>query len=329
MSIHAAGAALPDVDAAIAPYMEDAVAALDGEARLLAGMARYHLGLVDADLRPLADGAVDRGKRVRPAVAILCAGAAGGDPAAAAPLGAALELLHNFTLIHDDVQDESPTRRHRRTVWSLWGVGQAINAGDALFAAAHLPLYRLPEVGAPAELALRLLEAFDRMTVAIVEGQTLDLGFEGRSDVTPDDYIRMISGKRVHGTAALPGGMNKSLNREEVDYLLEGIEEALTWSTEAVELAKAYGGTDGYKYVNGVLDRLAATVRAAEIGAASWAQLLLKYILGHPAVTCVIPGMTRLENLRDNLGGGRGPLPDAALRRRMETWWDAEMGGAA
>lgn len=68
---------------------------------------------------------------------------------------------------------------------------------------------------------------------------------------------------------------------------------------------------------------------AAEIGAASWAQLLLKYILGHPAVTCAIPGMTRLENLRDNLGGGRGPMPDAALRRRMETWWDAEMGGAA
>lgn len=68
---------------------------------------------------------------------------------------------------------------------------------------------------------------------------------------------------------------------------------------------------------------------AAEIGAASWAPLLLKYILGHPAVTCVIPGMTRLENLRDNLGGGRGPMPDAALRRRMEAWWDAEMGGAA
>lgn len=68
---------------------------------------------------------------------------------------------------------------------------------------------------------------------------------------------------------------------------------------------------------------------AAEIGAASWAQLLLKYILGHPAVTCAIPGMTRLENLRDNLDGGRGPMPDAALRRRMETWWDAEMGGAA
>jgi aryl-alcohol dehydrogenase-like predicted oxidoreductase len=61
---------------------------------------------------------------------------------------------------------------------------------------------------------------------------------------------------------------------------------------------------------------------ATELGAASWAQLLLKYILGHTAVTCVIPGMTRLANLQDNLGAGRGALPDAALRRRMEVWWD-------
>ena len=65
---------------------------------------------------------------------------------------------------------------------------------------------------------------------------------------------------------------------------------------------------------------------AAEIGAASWAQLLLKYILGHTAVTCVIPGMTRLANLEDNLGAARGALPDAALRGRMETWWDGNVG---
>jgi aryl-alcohol dehydrogenase-like predicted oxidoreductase len=65
---------------------------------------------------------------------------------------------------------------------------------------------------------------------------------------------------------------------------------------------------------------------AAEIGAASWGQVLLKYILGHPAVTCVIPGMTRLANLEDNLGAGRGAMPDAALRRRMETWWDGNVG---
>jgi len=98
-------------------------------------------------------------------------------------------------LIHDDVQDESPIRRHRPTVWSLWGVGQAINAGDALFAAAHLPLYQLTSSGVTAQLRLRLLEAFDRMTIAIVEGQTQDLAFEARQDVSPGEYLEMIAGK--------------------------------------------------------------------------------------------------------------------------------------
>jgi geranylgeranyl diphosphate synthase type I len=138
---------------------------------------------------------VDRGKRVRPAVALLAAGAAGGEPHAAVPVAAAVELLHNFTLVHDDIQDQSPLRRHRPTVWSLWGVGQAINAGDALFAAAHLPLYRLASRGGTADLTLRLLEAFDRMTIAIVEGQTLDLAFEARPDVTPGEYLEMIGRK--------------------------------------------------------------------------------------------------------------------------------------
>ena len=191
-----AGAAVTvDLDALIEPHLRQAVAALDGPAPLVAGMARFHLGEVGPDLAPLPPGAVDRGKRVRPTVALLAAAAAGGDAATAAPLGAALELLHNFTLIHDDVQDESPTRRHRPTVWSLWGVGQAINAGDALFAAAHLPLHRLEDLGVPPATVLRLVDAFDRTTIAIVAGQTLDLGFEGRADVTPDDYLRMIDGK--------------------------------------------------------------------------------------------------------------------------------------
>jgi geranylgeranyl diphosphate synthase type I len=185
----------PDIDALIGPAVLDALAALDGRAPLLAGMARYHLGYAGPDLLPVDPGRIDQGKRIRPTVALLAAAAAGGDPRVAAPVGAALELLHNFTLIHDDVQDESPTRRHRPTVWSVWGIGQAINAGDAVFAAAHLPFFQLPTLGVPAELTLRLLGAFDRMTIAIVEGQTLDLGFEGRADVQPDAYLEMIAGK--------------------------------------------------------------------------------------------------------------------------------------
>jgi geranylgeranyl diphosphate synthase, type I len=184
-----------DVDALIEPVLLDAVAALDGRTPLLSGMVRYHLGYVGRDLRPLDRRPVDRGKRLRPAVALLAAGAAGGEPRAAVLVAAAVELLHNFTLIHDDIQDESPTRRHRPTVWSLWGVGQAINAGDALFAAAHLPLYHLASSGISAQLRLRLLEAFDRMTIAIVGGQTQDLAFEARPDVAPGEYLEMIAGK--------------------------------------------------------------------------------------------------------------------------------------
>jgi geranylgeranyl diphosphate synthase type I len=184
-----------DVDALIEPALRDAIAALDGRAPLLSGMVRYHLGYAGRDLRPLDSRAVDRGKRLRPTVALLAAGAVGGDPRAAVPAAAALELLHNFTLIHDDIQDESLIRRHRPTVWSLWGVGQAINAGDALFAAAHLPLYHLASSDISAQVRLRLLEAFDHMTIAIVEGQTLDLGFEARSDVSPSEYLEMIAGK--------------------------------------------------------------------------------------------------------------------------------------
>lgn len=184
-----------DLDALIEPPLLAAIAALDGRAPLLVGMVRYHLGYAGPDLSPIDPRAIDRGKRVRPAVAMLAAGAAGGDPRTAAPAAAAIELLHNFTLIHDDIQDESPTRRHRPTVWAMWGVKQAINAGDALFAAAHLPLYRLPGAGVEPALALRLADAFDRMTIAIVEGQTLDLSFEDRAEVTSGEYLEMIAGK--------------------------------------------------------------------------------------------------------------------------------------
>ncbi len=183
------------VDAFLEPLMADALTALDGRSTLLAGMVRYHLGYADLALEPIDPRTIDRGKRIRPAVTLLVAGAAGGDPGQAAPVAAAIELLHNFTLIHDDIQDESATRRHRATVWRSWGAKQAINAGDALFAVAHLPLFQLPRHGISAERTLAILNAFERMTIEIVAGQTLDLGFETREDVTADAYLEMISGK--------------------------------------------------------------------------------------------------------------------------------------
>jgi geranylgeranyl diphosphate synthase type I len=184
-----------DIDALLEPLITDALAALDGRSPLLAGMVRYHLGYADLALQPIDPRTIDQGKRIRPAVTLLVAGTAGGDPVQAAPVAAAIELLHNFTLIHDDIQDESATRRHRPTVWHAWGAKQAINAGDALFAVSHLPLLQLPARGVSAERTLTILDAFERMTIEIVEGQTLDLGFETREDVTADAYLEMISGK--------------------------------------------------------------------------------------------------------------------------------------
>ena len=183
------------LDQLLAPYMADATAALGDRSALLAAMVRYHLGELDAELRPTPPGTIDRGKRIRPAVAMLSTVAAGGLADRGAVVAAAIELVHNFTLIHDDIQDESPIRRHRPTVWRRWNVGQAINAGDALFAAAHLPFYRLTDLDVSPSLVLRLLEALERTTIEIVAGQTLDLGFEGRADVTSDDYLAMIAGK--------------------------------------------------------------------------------------------------------------------------------------
>lgn len=153
---------------------------------------RYHLGFVDAAFLPARS---DPGKRIRPTLCLLACEAAGGDPADAMPMAASIELLHNFTLIHDDIQDHSPLRRHRPTAWSIWGVAQAINAGDAMFAVSHLTLLRSALVGVPADVVLALAQDLHDTTLRIVEGQVLDLGFESRTDVSAEEYTQMIGGK--------------------------------------------------------------------------------------------------------------------------------------
>ena len=112
----------------------------------LRGMMRYHLGWVGPDFQVIE---AQEGKRVRALLCLWSAEAAGGDWRRALPAAAAIEILHNFSLVHDDVQDRSETRRHRPTVWALWGDAQAINVGDALFALAYLALQDLATEGAP------------------------------------------------------------------------------------------------------------------------------------------------------------------------------------
>jgi geranylgeranyl diphosphate synthase type I len=157
---------------------------------------RYHLGWEDE-----GGSAIEArgGKLLRPALCLLACEALGGDWRAALPAAAAIELLHNFTLIHDDVEDASPRRHGRPTLWKLYGEAQAINAGDGMFALAHVTLLRLAERGVPNERVLAAARALDEASLRLCAGQHLDLTYSTRDAITEREYLDMIGGK----TAAL------------------------------------------------------------------------------------------------------------------------------
>ncbi len=171
--------------------------ALDGPGIEHARLMRYHLGwtTIDGDPEPAAGG----GKMLRPALCLLCCEAVGGDARVAMPAAAALELVHNFTLIHDDIEDSSDTRHGRDTLWRRAGVAQAINAGDGMFVLAQRTLLRLANTGVPARRVLKASEVLNDACTALCEGQYADIGFEARAQVSLAEYQAMVAGK----TAAL------------------------------------------------------------------------------------------------------------------------------
>ena len=186
------------------PAVEDEMRAIVAAADLRAyaglhGMLHYHLGWADADFEPAS---IPAGKRIRPMLCLLACEAAGGDPGAALPAAAALELLHNFSLVHDDVEDGSELRRGRPTLWKVWGIPKAINAGDALFTLAHSAFHRLRDRDVAIELQAKAHLRFCETCARLTQGQHLDLDFESRDRVTVDEYLEMIEGK----TAALLAG---------------------------------------------------------------------------------------------------------------------------
>ena len=159
-------------------------------------MMQYHLGWLDGDLSPVEG---PRGKRLRPVLCLLACEAVGGDWRRAVPAAAAIELTHNFSLIHDDIEDWSDTRRHQPTVWKMWGIAQGINTGDAMWAISRLAIHRLSQRGYEAEVVLRVGRRLDRTCLELCTGQYLDIAFEKADEVSLADYERMIAGK----TAAL------------------------------------------------------------------------------------------------------------------------------
>jgi geranylgeranyl diphosphate synthase type I len=160
-------------------------------AERLAAMLEYHLGWRTPDLVRLERPAPS-GKKLRPALVLLVSQAVCGEiTPAASDAAAAVELIHNFSLVHDDIQDRSTLRRHRPTVWSLWGMPQGINVGDALFALAQVVLAQ-----AGTALAARMTHELNRTAVALAEGQFLDIELQGgRTPPTLQTYEAMVDGK--------------------------------------------------------------------------------------------------------------------------------------
>ena len=174
----ASGRALVD------PAMADAIDRLDDHTR---SVVSYHLGWQDTQGHPVS---APEGKAVRPALALMSARAAGADPGVGLPGAVAVELVHNFSLLHDDVMDHDLERRHRATVWSIWGESTAILAGDALLSLAHEVLLESPS---PHTIeANRVLAAATR---ELVRGQVDDLDFERRHRVSVGECLDMAAGK--------------------------------------------------------------------------------------------------------------------------------------
>jgi geranylgeranyl diphosphate synthase type I len=165
--------------------------------------ARYHLGWYDEGLTPMSDAERRKhgGKRLRGVLTVLAAEAMGGAGRAAAPAGAAIEFIHNFSLVHDDVEDNDAERRHRPTVWKLWGVPHAINVGSNLQAMVDVSVLRLA-AHFPAEAVVRAFGVITQAVVLMTEGQFLDMSAEDAREMSLDEYFRMTGGK----TAALIEG---------------------------------------------------------------------------------------------------------------------------
>ncbi|MGW1013797.1 polyprenyl synthetase family protein [Streptomyces termitum] len=166
------------------PVMRAAVARL---APPMDTVAAYHFGWIDAEGNPTD---ADSGKAVRPALALLSAEAAGATPETGVPGAVAVELVHNFSLLHDDLMDGDEQRRHRDTVWKVHGPAQAILVGDALFALANELLLEIGTV--EAGRATRRLTTASRK---LIDGQAQDISYEHRERVTVEECLEMEGNK--------------------------------------------------------------------------------------------------------------------------------------
>ncbi|AQS67597.1 family 2 encapsulin nanocompartment cargo protein polyprenyl transferase [Streptomyces pactum] len=211
---HEATVLLRESRASVDPELRSAIASLPASMRRI---ALYHFGWQHADGTPAGGNA---GKAIRPALVLTSAAALGGPGArtAAARAAAAVELVHNFTLLHDDVMDRDTTRRHRPTAWTVFGDADAILAGDALQALALRLLAADPHPASPAAAA-RLADC----VMELCEGQHADTAMERRApgEVTLDETLAMAEAKTgaLLGCACALGALYAGAAAEDVEAL--------------------------------------------------------------------------------------------------------------
>jgi geranylgeranyl diphosphate synthase type I len=196
----------------VEPALRAAVDRLPPATRRIAG---YHIGWWDACGEP-TEGI--SGKALRPALCLLTASAIGADPTAALPAAVAIELVHNFSLLHDDIMDGDVRRRHRPTAWTVFGLGPAILAGDALLTAAFDTLAASGD--ACARSSVRALSA---TVLELVDGQCLDLEFETRDDVHLAECTKMANAKTgaLLGCACTLGALFAGASAVQVEHVRE------------------------------------------------------------------------------------------------------------
>ena len=165
-------------------------ASLDEGTPGLYDLLRYHMGWADPEGRPQRGA---EGKALRPTLCLFSCEAVGGEWRRAMPGAVALELIHNFSLVHDDIQDRDEERHHRPTVWSIWGEPKALAAGNGMRGIADRAVWDLLGEGLPESIALEVSRLLSSAYLEMIEGQYLDLSFEARLDIGVEDYLAMIS----------------------------------------------------------------------------------------------------------------------------------------
>ena len=157
-------------------------------------LLRYHLGWVDQNGGTM-DTSLTQGKALRPTLCLFACDALAADYSRALPAAAAVELIHNFSLVHDDIQDQDVERRHQPTVWHLWGIPKALWSGNAMQCTGDLSLLGAAEQGAAPATVLRVSEILTESYLEMIQGQCLDLDFESRTDIKAQEYLYMIACK--------------------------------------------------------------------------------------------------------------------------------------